>query len=157
MDCSMIARGWIRALRDRVRAAPRIGRRKRLPHLPADVSLNLDKAIQVGSSAGDHSELGRARGRRGARTIDKRMVQQVEGVQAHLECQAFADFDVLAEAGIPLLVAGAAEPVDVVREGAHLIGAGREGTSLLPSLLASLVGGAGEDYGCLLYTSPSPR
>src|ERR1035437_6411921 len=145
MDCSMIARGWIRALRRRVRAAPRIGRRKGLPHLPADVSLNLDKAIQVGRAGGDLPELGRGGG--SVRTADKRMVQQVERVQPHLERQAFANFDVLAEAGIPLLVTGAAEAVDVVREGAHLISAGREGTSLLPALLAGLVRGRGENYG----------
>src|ERR1035437_4286985 len=85
-----------------------VGPPKKGVDLPADVPLNLDKEIQVGSSGGDLSELGR--GRRGVRTADKRMVQQVERVQSHLERQACADFDVLAEAGIPLLVPGAAEP-----------------------------------------------
>src|ERR1035437_9107139 len=102
MDCSMIARGWIRALRRRVRAASRIGRRKSLPHLPTDVALNLEKKIQVGRAGGGLPELGRGGG--SVRTADKRMVQQVERVQPHLERHAFVKFDVLAEASIPLLV-----------------------------------------------------
>src|SRR5579871_6233807 len=112
-----------------------------LRYLPANMTLNLDEAVQDRGSRGDGSEGAHSAGRAGIHSVEVGVVFQVDDISANLEGQRLfldVESEVAHQAGAQHAEVRIADAIDVQRHDARLVRSGLHGGPLFPALGAGL-------------------